>query len=332
VPRDGGNRSEEALWAEVRQQEIRFVLLTVIVIALSTAYVAFLNAYVIAQGEPSPYVLQIDKSEGFAETAVYAVRMQWDPVPVQEAAMRPVVTLQGRPVPNVGDAEASLQLAPRVEPSSPYAVVVRVPGGVTPGTHSGRLVLDRVGGDADLPPRLTTPVTVGVTGGLWTSWFLLRDWLLFVMFMVAVLYVFCLLVFPPPSGMLTVLRWDGGVPRKTRLFLRTPRLSWLAPWRRSTVSLRTVWRRAGCRSGPDGEMLFLFPALPVLLLRRRRGDPPISRRVGDVEDLETLLEDPAFTRCGAVDIMYEGHAYRMGEPSTPPVSLLKYSAKTSTHR
>src|SRR5690606_33953373 len=110
--------------------------------------------------------------------------------------------------------------------------------------HEGRLVFTRSSRSSDLPAEVTVPISLTVTSGFFGNWFVLRNWLIVLAGVLGLLYFFCLLVFAPPSGVLTFLVHRGGYSRKRSVPLKTTRIGRIFPWRRSTLSLARLAKQA----------------------------------------------------------------------------------------
>jgi hypothetical protein len=226
-----------------------------------------------------------------------------------EGVQRPVVRIDGEIVPAQPASPGSG--APVLDIHRASEVSIQVLGATPAGTHSGSLVLERVSGAGSLPRTLTTRITVEVTGGFWRSWFLLRDWLLFVVVLAVLLYGFCLWNFPPPSGFLGLCEADGRQIGPIQIRLRLRRVAWLLPWERSTVPLGWVWKHSAAKFtlNPRGEMVFLYRGIPALFVLQRGRGVNFAKWRGGEKDLEMLTPED-FSPCGSINVMHSGLVVR----------------------
>ena len=295
--------------AASRRTGIRTVVLTGAFLSLSTLYFGGVNAYLLMHAKPRPFVLSFQQVGNEQLAGTYHARLEWKDMEGRNV-VRPTVLLDGLPVAEISHSSAGA----RQDFSLTQTVMVQidVPPLCATGNHSGRLVFERAGGPDLLPVQLETPVAVEVTGGFWTSWFLLRNWLIFASVVGLVLYLLCMVFFPPPTGSLAILRNGSSKPN---VGLRMSASAWFLPWRRSSLPLSSIWKKAGIKavSGVDGEIWFLERDSPMLLIQRRRTPDeltvhPLSYVCHDLS--EVLGEN--FQPCGIVDFMYETNVYKLG--------------------
>jgi hypothetical protein len=286
------------------------VMLTGAFLAVSTLYFAGVNAYLLVHAKPRPFTLSFEQPASERLPGWYRARLEWEPMRNREL-VRPWVLLDGVALteapPRDAGTRRDLSLAQTVQ------VEIDVPPDCTTGLHRGRVVFDRVGGPGVLPAELSTPVAVEVTGGFWSSWFLLRNWLILAAGVGAVLYLYCVFYFPRPAGWLVILQYAGGVPRPNKVVLRMPASARFLPWRRSSVPLASIWKQARMKpaSQVQGEVVFWFPNVPVLLIHWRRTPEELTRKITDCYALsEVDLAD--FVPCGPLDIMRENVVYKQG--------------------
>lgn len=299
---------EAKLWASARRHERQVVVVIFLILLLITAYFAALNAYVLRETKPLPYTLDFQLPEELKATARYSISMDWHPLVGTPQPSRPILTIDGEQIPEVRDKSKSLS---SVDLTRSHEIRISVPGKTSAGKHSGRLVLVQTAGSIDLPDELTSPVTVAVSAGFWKSWFILRNWGIMLLAVLALLYIFCLLKFPAPSGYLVLVDPKRGFFPVGVVRLRKPILSIIFPWTRSTISLKSVWKRARPRikMRHNAELLFLLPTLPVLILATRRA----ARRFGKLGGTDILSEDIAtgtYIPPGRQDVMFSHHSYR----------------------
>jgi hypothetical protein len=290
------------------QAAVRTVMLTGTFLALSTLYFGGVNAYLLMHARPRPFVLSFEQLGSEQLAGTYHARLEWKEMAGRNV-VRPTILLDGLPMTEASHSSAGAHQDFSL--TQTLTVQIDVPPLCTTGNHSGRLIFERAGGPDLLPPQLETPVAVEVTGGFWTSWFLLRDWLIFASVVGLVLYVSCICFFPPPTGSLAIYRY-GSARRKAGLPM--PASAWFLPWRRSSLPLSYIWKKAGFGgvSRVDGEIWFLERDLsPMLLIRRCRPPEQLTVCAHDCDDLsEAVGED--FSPCGPMDQMFRERVYKQG--------------------
>ena len=263
-------------------------------LALFTLYFGFVNAWKLAHAEPQPFRLKLESPRGPTPHAAYRASLVWQPMAGKETPVRPVVTVNGFPV-------AGRQAT--IATGQPVEVRIVVPPSATPGEHFGRLVLERAEGPGSLPQTLLVPVRVQVTGGWWSSWAILRNWLILAVLAWACWYVICLLAFPGPSGELAVRRIATGADVTHHVPLGPSPARILRPWTRSTVDLNWIWKNANVPRIPlGGRIEFMAPGLPQLWLLAR-GGITISC-LGPAARPEPGVQYPA---AGPVELMGQRH-------------------------
>jgi len=313
--------AEQQRWAETRRTEVRLVIWIVSVLILSTAYFTCLNAYVLVKAEPRPFYLAFDHPASLSNGA-YSIALTWSPMDTSESLVRPQLLLDGTTDLASMDGRATL--------GQSYTVQIRVPANTTPGVHVGSINMHQIGTIEDLPDSFPPiPVTIEVTGGFWNSWFLLRDWLIFVVALGLILYGFCVLNFPKPSGFLIVSSGSDGSAPPRKVALRMRKIALLLPWRRSSIPLAALWKEArfSLPLKTRGEVFFLFDQMPVLFTMRRQRSYRFEKTISEVGMVDSYdIPDEAFLPCGRIDIMYTHNLCRYGNGSDQSV-LLRYSKK-----
>jgi hypothetical protein len=312
-------------WAAIHRKEIRMVMLTGTFLAICTLYFAGVNAYLLVHAKPRPFTLSFEQSASEHLAGLYHARIEWESMQKREA-VRPKVFLDGAALAEErhqsagADRDFSLSKTIRVE--------IDVPSGCATGLHRGRVVFDRAGGPEVLPAQLSTPVTIQVTGGFWTSWFLLRSWLILAALLGSTLYLYCVYYFPRPTGSLAILQRNGSSERPNRVILRMPFSALFLPWRRSSVTLSSVWKQARMKPASQfsGEVVFWFADLPILLVHWRRTPNELTRKMIDCYDLSEV-EAADFVSCAAVDIMRENVVYKQGISESQYVLISYRSSK-----
>lgn len=253
------------LLAKVKRREVKMITFIVCLLVLVTLYFAVLNAVIIHNREVKPYELSLEMPSGMAGDVRYALSVSWEPmVGSKEKPIRPSLNIDGQW--EVSDRGGSGLEHRSIDLREVHHIGIEVPEACTPGEHRGKLLLEKVAGHASLPLQQSIPVVVKVTGGFWHSWFLLRNWLAFLLIMAVVLYVFCLVKYPLPKGKLLFYNTLDGTEAPT--LLPRQRRSWIFPWLRSTVPLGKVIRRAGMPRPwrIQASLDFLLPNMPVLVL------------------------------------------------------------------
>ncbi len=294
-------------------------------LAAATAYFGTLNAYVLYRSVPLPYTLELHSPLVAAPAEAYSVSLAWEPMQLATGEpIRPSVHLDGLLIPTTG---SGIPVGRQQGGDVPLELRVVVPGAAAAGEHRGQLVFQRTVPSDALPPSSSVPIRVQVSGGFWSSWFVLRDWLLMVVAILGLLYLFCLVIFPAPGGTLLVLASKGGHYRKHTVRLRLARWAWLFPWRRSVVPLSRVFRSAGVENMVRGELLFVGPTLPVLFWDSGGRPDGVGRRRGDDSPLEMAVDEP-FERCARIDTMYESNTYRLSDSSGTDALFLRFTSRT----
>lgn len=253
------------LLAMVKKREIRLISLIVCLLALVTLYFAVLNVVIILKREAEPYTLALNAPAGMPGEARYALSVFWEPMAgSKEETIRPRLMLDGQR--QLPDHLSSEEAAPSIDLKDGHRLGIDVPEECTSGEHKGSIVLDKIAGHESLPEQHKIPVFVAVTGGIWHSWFLLRNWLLFLVVVAVLLYFFCLVKYPLPKGKLLFYNSLDGIEAPTRL--PRQRRSWVFPWLRSTVPLGKIVTKAGMPRPwrMQASIDFLLPNMPVLVL------------------------------------------------------------------
>lgn len=321
-PSAGVSRVEVAnqAWALDRRRQVRFAGFLVGVLALLTAYAVALNVAVLYQSVPSPYTLDLESGLVPDAAASYSASVRWRVPADAPGVSHPAVFLGNRAIP-VGSGFQAAGV-----PVEGHALSIR-PESASSGTHEGDLVFTRRGSNKELPEEVTLPIRVRVTSGFWSSWFVVRDWLILASLVCACVYLFCVVVFPAPSGELHVLVSSAGHTRHCRLPLQRPRLAWLLPWRRSTLSLSRLLRDARSPVLARGEIQFVSSTLPVLWLGGA-SDSTVKRRKVDTEPLEQSLY-AQFAPFGRFDTMSAGKIYRISDLTEDDCALLQFVRRPS---
>jgi len=166
---------------------------------------------------------------------------------------------------------------------------------------------------------------VQVVGGFWTSWFLLRDWLIISFAVLGLIYAFFLVLSPVPSGDLSLEHYNGVThsPAVT-IRLRPRRSAVFMPWRRSALPLSRVFKEAcipGC--GLAGQILFKMPRYPVLVLEQSAVD-----RVFGMGRVNFYDPSRPLRGCGPVEVMWgEDSFIAFAETrGRPPYLVVRYKA------
>ena len=317
--------AQQIAWARARRAQIRLAGGFAAVLAVLTTYFGALNAYVLYRSVPLPYQLLLRSPFVSAPASSYKASVTW--APMSSTAKDPI-----RPRLFLGESQIPVDEGRPLEkrqggPESLQELRIEVPSLATPGEHRGEIVLRRVGPSDVLPGVASLPVRIVVSGGFWASWFVIRDWLLFVGAVVALTYLICLAVFPAPAGTLQVLVSKAGHGRASRVRLGLRKSAWFFPWRRSVLPLGVICRKAGIKAKVRGELLFIGPALPVLFLDVT-GLVGLERRRGDPVPIETARYE-AFETCGPIDTMYESNTYRLSGVSGTDGIWLRYTRRSS---
>ena len=179
-----------------------------------------------------------------------------------------------------------------------------VPPSASLGEHDGQFVLERAEGPDSLPQVLLVPVRVQVTGGWWSSWAILRNWLILAVFAWGCWYGICLLAFPRPSGEVAVRRIAAGMDVMHHIHLGLGLARILRPWTRSTVDLDRIWKKAQVPHVPvSGRIEFMAPGLPQIWLLARSGKSS-TFRLGAAPRPEPGVQYPT---AGPVELMGDRH-------------------------
>jgi hypothetical protein len=318
--RSGVSAHNEA-WALQRKRQIRVAAALTAALCVLTIYFAGLNAYVLYHAQPQPYSMDLSAVNRPSVAKEYRTFVRWVGDSHGASTKHPQLYVGDRVVPKADESKG-------IEGVSADGGTLRIDvEGASVGLHKGELVFQkREGASVLLPQETAIPVSIQVSGGFWSSWFVLRDWLIVVALLLGILYIFCVLIFPAPTGVMQVLVSRGGNNRQRSLKLGLARSAWLMPWRRATIPLKWVQKQAGVPVPMKGEVIFVGPGLPVLFVSGRLGLAGLERRRSDRESLEDSLYE-TYSACGAVDTMYQSNTYKVTGPADTDISLLRFTAK-----
>ena len=309
LPPPGLVERDTTTTASIRRDQRRVASRIFGVLALLTLLVAAANAWLLYRAVPEPYTVSFEGSYRPAAAEAFSLAVAWDPLPgaAEGGVVRPVLFLdeEQSPVPRLSEAR------PRAfDVSRSHTLRIVVPGDATPITHRGRLVLRPLNDRPGSPTESVQTIAIEVIGGFWSSWFLLRNWLFVVAGALALLWAFCLLVFPSPCGAIRFeQRWEEGArPREVRLSAGLR--SWLIPFDRSTVTLQSVFARHSLRKGdgPTGDVLFVFSGMPPVLFLESGTTSGLQKAFYD----GTVPEEAAFEPCGLRETMGANRLFRYG--------------------
>jgi hypothetical protein len=167
-------------------------------------------------------------------------------------------------------------------------------------------------------------VGVGVTGGFWTSWFLLRDWFILALALGALGYVLCVVIFPLPSGRLlfAVIR-DGNV-QTGQVTLNRPPLALFLPWLRSSLPIGHLGKLAGVpqMARTQGQIEFQFTDLPLLLVEGAGAAGRVRRAPGASGSVEEM-DDRDFRPAAPIVIMHDT-IFSFGRPGDAAEVRIQY--------
>ncbi len=298
---DADIRRRAELWAGARRQERLFARGIGVLCALGTLYFGAANAYLIFKAQAPPLQLSFERPAG--TDARYLATIAWHALEGGKRPVRPVLRLAGVQIPETGAMNAE---GAEISLSEAQELRIDVPREAAPGDHRGDLVLTRAGGDLGVPQTLSAPISIEVTAGFWTSWFLLRDWFILAFVLGAIGYIACVVVFPVPSGKLifAVIR-DGSV-RTGRVALSRHPLALFLPWLRSSLPLAYLGRLAGLpqMARMHGQIEFQFPGLPLLLVEGASAGSQVRQAPGSGGAVEEL-DASEFRPASPIVIMYD---------------------------
>jgi hypothetical protein len=251
----------QQLFAEASHRDIRFVVFVATILGVLTLYFLSLNVYVLLRDEPPTYELEVEAAGDPNLRAMIAV--VWDSDCGTPDVIRPRLL--------VDDGEQIRELSSDllVPPGKPLELRVDIPRGCTPCRHEGFFRLTEISGQGTASSSHEVPIDIEVRGGWLRPFWIFLSWLAVMAVAMVVVYGVCLLCFPPPSGRLFFDdRTDLGLVSRPFVALRMRRSAWLLPWRRSTLPLAYIWKRAKIRAPlrSVGEVLFFTSTMPALLL------------------------------------------------------------------
>lgn len=298
----------------LRRREMRAAAWIAAILLALTMYFGALNALLLYREYPKPFGLKLSQSKGSQLVASYRPAIIWrSHAGYQGVVRRPILLLGGARIPSASSRRHGSDPMIGLDQLAELRIVV--PSGTTPGLHQGRLLLDRVSGDPDLPEQLSQAVKVGVIGGFWSSWWLFGSWLIVMLIFLTLFYAFCVWMFPRPAGRIYVQQSGGTIPRKGHVELKMRRLAYLMPWKRSSVPLRTIAKRAALPHFdlPAGSLEFRTRDIPYLDWT----GVTTSCRPLRLGHGQTYTPGMILPRCGIAEPMYadnfvcsgDGHVY-----------------------
>ena len=311
-------------WASGRRKELRIAGLACALILLGTLYFGGLNAYLLFREAPEPFNAVVTQPSGADIQAEYRVTVSWQPMEVpHQTPVRPGVWVHGVAVPAASARPSSAD--PRFRAGETTELDFVVGGDCTPGVHEGWISLQKVSGSPDAQETLSSPIKVQVIGGLWKSWFLLRDWLIASLVLLALLYAFFFLFSQVPSGELSIEYHDGRLTYPAAdVALRTRRLAMLMPWKRPALPLVPLFKKAGVPAcGFAGELVFKAHNHPALCLA-----PAARDRVFRLGTDALFRPGQTLRSCGSVEVVWDKESFiAFAEVrNRPPYVLMRYKA------
>lgn len=267
----GLSRAEEAERRElermlyIRRREMRTAAWIAAILVALTGYFGALNAYLLYREYPHPFGLKLSQAAGSHLVASYRPAIMWRSHSDYRDVRRPILLIGDERVPFASARRNESDPVIGLDQLAELRIVV--PSDATPGLHEGRLLLDRISGDSDLPEHLSQPVKVGVVGGFWNSWRLFGGWLVGMVIFLCLFYLFCVWMYPRPFGTIYFQQHGGTIGRRCHVSLKMQRLAYLLPWRRSSVPLRAISRRAALPyfNIPGGSLEFRMRGIPPYL-------------------------------------------------------------------
>lgn len=304
------------LFAEGRKTPTRLAAAIGAGLVVFTLYFGIVNAWILMHAEPGPFRLIVENPRGPTPRAIYRTSLTWQPIAGQDKPVRPIVTLNGF---SAADRRAMVKVG------EPAEVQIIVPPSATLGEHSGQLVLERAEGPDSLPQTLLVPVRVEAIGGLWRSWAVLRNWLIFAAVAWGLWYCICVAAFPRPSGELFVRRLAAGLDAKHHVHLGLSLSGILLPWTRGTVDLDRVWKKACVGPLPlRGRMEFMVPGVPQMWLLVQSKRISVSR-LGPAQLPEPDVQYPV---AGPAELMGERH-WMVRVENPPQTIIIQYRQNRS---
>ena len=311
-------------WARGRRKELRIAGLASALILLGTLYFGGLNAYLLYREAPEPFHVVVTQPAGADLQAEYRVTVSWQPMEgSSHTPVRPRVLVHGVAVPPASDRPSASD--PRFRTGESAELNFVVGGDCTPGVHEGWISLQKLSGSPDAQETLSSAIRVQVIGGLWKSWFLLRDWLIASLGVLAALYAFFFLLSQVPSGEMSIVYNDGRLNYPpSDVQLRTRRLALLMPWKRPTLPLAPMFKKAGVPAcGFAGEIVFKAHLHPALFLV-----PTAADRVFRLGPGALFRPGKTLQPCGYIEVMWdnEGFIAFAEVRNRPPYVVMRYKA------
>lgn len=311
-------------WARGRRKELRIAGLAASLIFLGTLYFGGLNAYLLYREAPRPFHAVVTQPAGADIQAEYRVTVSWEPMEgPSKITVRPRVLVRGIVAPPASARPSAAEPRLRTRESAELDFVVD--GDCTPGVHDGWISLQKVSGSPDAQETLSSPIRVQVIGGVWKSWFLLRDWLLASLGLLALLYGFFFIFSQVPSGEMSIEYHDGRLNYPPAdVPLRTRRLALLMPWKRPALPLAPMFKKAGVPGcGFAGEIVFKARYHPALFLA-----PATANRVFRLGPGASFRPDQTLQPCSSVEVVWDKESF-IGFAEVrnrPPYVVIRYKA------
>jgi len=310
---------ERERWLGIRRQEKRLVAFAALVLFCGTIYMAALNFIAIGISPSNiPFKLEIDHNLPIPATVNPKLFISWRG---DKDLVRPVLLLDKREEIPVDSAEGI-----RVSMDTRHQLYVNIPRRCGAGTHQGKLIVFQTEiADGSLPGH-SVPVSVEVSGSLWRNWFILRDWLLFSFLLLIIMYLFCMAIFPRPSGNIVFEDPFGThLVRRPKVPMKVRTSAWFMPWRRSSIPFKAIWKAAGVRVPlrTEGEISFLFSNIPPFLLQfHRAGASVIRLEEGQLQ--AQPLDIDAGVEVGSSEHMYGERRYAYRLPNNPAIIVFYF--------
>lgn len=258
------NEQEYLRWTTISRQTMTLIRWAILAFTLLTLYIMILNAISLYQANPSAYHYEVIHSDSGSSGSPLDLMVRWHR---PQGGVHPVISLRSADGVMLTLVEEGTPI--HILPNQEYVLELVDLSECTPGRHVGAVVLNSSDEASALPEAIrATTIDVEIIGGLWANWRFVGWWLVIASVLGLVVYGAALMQ-TPPTGTIVFRRAGGSRLSGTTTLRLSPRpLSYLLPWKRSSLPLRYVMKlgKVGDASGIDGEILFIMRGLPVLLV------------------------------------------------------------------
>lgn len=248
-----------------------------------TLYFGVANFIVIIRNAPQPYKFMV---EAVNSNDYYTATLIWNETNSAENIIRPAII--------INDGITMQQSVPvPIEFNKEYKISISIPENCTLANHKGIIALKSLESkNSGLPPK-EIRLDIEVNGGWWNAWFVLRNWLIVSIIIMALIYLACIIFFTKPFGKIRFTEPEMKFLKvsPTDVELKMMPVAWFLPWRRSTVPLKWIWKEAGILGVlPDsGEILFIWKSIAPMIYLPDSDHNVEIKKAGDWEDMEPSI-------------------------------------------